>query len=113
MATCLRRNTSEVAHSVLRGPFVKSLWCHVDAVGPDNGADLGVNADLGEEGLVGERLEHATPVAPGEVDVADEPVLEGEAQLVIADDFDAGHINELIHGRDFSAAGRSGSMDIR
>jgi hypothetical protein len=100
-------------HPVFRGPFVKSLWCHVDAVGPDDGADLGVNANLGEEGLVGEWLEHTTPVTLGEVDVADEPVLECEAQLMIADHLDAGHINELVHGRDFSAADRSDALDIR
>lgn len=61
------------------GPFVQSLVSHIDAIGPDNRADLRVNADLGEVSLVGKWLEHAAPVAPGEVNVAHESVLEGKA----------------------------------
>src|ERR1700677_3464924 len=72
------RAERRVRHLMFARPLVESLWCHVDAVGPDDGADLGVDADLGEEGLVSERLEHAAPVPSGEVDVTDDPVLEGE-----------------------------------
>jgi hypothetical protein len=94
---------------VFTRPFVECLGCHVDAVGPGDGADLRVDAGLGEEGLIGEWLEHASPVTPSEVDIADEPILKGEAQLVVADYLNAGHVNELVHSRDFSA----GTQDAR
>ena len=34
-------------HLVFTGPFVQRLGGHVDAIGPDDGADLLVNPDLG------------------------------------------------------------------
>lgn len=71
---------------MLRGPFVEGLGRHVEAVGPDDGPDLRVEAGLGEEVRIGEWLRDASPAAAGEVDVADEPVAEGDAELVIADD---------------------------
>ncbi len=61
------------------GPFVQRLGRHVEAIGPNEGANLRVDVDLGEAGGVRKRLEHAAPVVVGEVDVADEPVAEGEA----------------------------------
>ena len=35
------------------GPFVQCLGSHVEAVGPDDGADLWIYADLGEEAGIG------------------------------------------------------------
>jgi hypothetical protein len=71
---------------VLGGAFVEGLGRHVKAIGPDDGPDLRVEAGLGEEVRIGEWPRDASPVPVGEVDVADEPVAEGDAELVIADD---------------------------
>jgi hypothetical protein len=95
--TVATRNPGRAAYLMFTGPFVQRLGSHVDAVGPDDGADLRVNPDLGEESLVGQWLEHTAPLASGEVDIAHESVLEGEAQLVIADDIYASDINKRIH----------------
>jgi hypothetical protein len=55
---------------VCEGSLVERLRRHVEAVGPGDRADLGVEAGLGEEGEVGERLGYAPSAPAGEVDVA-------------------------------------------
>jgi hypothetical protein len=49
-------------------------------------------------------------VPAGEVDVADKPVAEGDAELVIADDLDSDDWDELIHDGHSNEVNRSGSM---
>jgi hypothetical protein len=80
---------------VLRSPFIQGLGRHIEAVGPDDGPDLRVEAGLGEEARIGERLRDAAPVPIGEVDVADKPVAEGDAELMIADDLGSDDWDEL------------------
>jgi hypothetical protein len=102
----LSRYSRRLGDLVLRGPLVEGLGRHVEAVGPDDGADLRVEAGLGEEVRIGEWLRDAAPVPLGEVDVADEPVAEGDAKLVIADDLGSDDWNELGHD------GHSNEVDL-
>lgn len=89
---------------------IQRLGRHVEAVvRPDDRP--GFNSDLREPGRVLERLEHAPPLALGEAHVADRPVLEAQAQLVLADHLDLGHVHEgwnLAHMLDVRGAGRCG-----
>ena len=113
-AGALRWYRRRAVHRVLRGPFVQRLGRHVEAVGPSDGADLQVDVRLGEEGGIGEGLRHTSPVPLGEVDVADEAVLEGDAQLVLADALDRDGCNELAGKTLDSTAGeRSGSVTVQ
>lgn len=88
-------DVTRAADPVCAGLLVQRLGRHVEAVGPDDGAALRVDADLGKEALVGKRLGDAPPLATVECHVAGDPVLEGEAQLVVADDLDCGDVDEL------------------
>jgi hypothetical protein len=79
------------------GSFVKGLGCHVKAVRPGDGATLRVDANLREEGGVGEGLRDTSPDFIYETDVTDDPVIESEAQAVIADNLGADDVDELVH----------------
>ena len=82
------------ADLVFAGFFVQRLGCHVQAVlGPDDRTEFDRN--LGEALGVAQRLEYAFPLAIGEADVANDAVLEREAQSILADDLDAGDGDEL------------------
>jgi len=67
---------------------VERLGRHVEAVGPDDRAELFVDTDFSEPRRVVQRFEDATPLVVVERDVAHGAVLEREAQFVRADDFD-------------------------
>jgi hypothetical protein len=80
----------------LAGFFVEWLGGHVQAVvGPDDRAEF--NGDPSEALRVAQRLEHALPLGVVERDVADGAVLEGQPQLMVADDLDRDDGNKLFH----------------
>ena len=80
---------------VFTGPLVQRLWCHIEAVGPDEGANFRVDIDLSEVRRIGQGLKDTAPVVVSEVNVPDNAILEGQAQLVIADHLDTRNGNNL------------------
>ena len=58
---------------------------------------LRVDAHAGEVGRVGERLEHPTPGAFREVDLANRSVREGQPESKVPDRLDRCYIHELLH----------------
>ncbi len=63
----------------LRGQFVQRLGGDIGAVGPDDCVAVTIQAYLGEERRVMERLEHSAVVEQvGEVNVAGNPILEAK-----------------------------------
>jgi hypothetical protein len=68
---------------------VERLWRQVQIPWPDNGAELLIEAHLGEGSWIAQRCEHAAPLRVVERDVSDGSVFEHQAQLVISDHGDA------------------------
>jgi hypothetical protein len=90
--TALRAHR-RAGHEVPASLRVERLGRHVEAVvGPDDRA--GFDRDLREALWVAQRLEHARPLAIVEADVAHGAVLEGQTEIVRADDLDIGDVNE-------------------
>jgi hypothetical protein len=92
---------------MVAGAFIKRLRRYVEAVRPDHGTHLRVEASLGEESRVGQWLRNPSPAATRKVDVAHEPILKGDAKLVVTDDLDARDIDEYVHDWHASEAERS------
>lgn len=86
-----------VGDLVFGGSFVERLGRHVQSiVGPDDRAKF--DRDSREALGVAQRLEYAFPLAIGKADIADDAILEREAQSILAYDLDAGDGDELSGG---------------
>jgi hypothetical protein len=83
----------DAADGIASGLLVQGLRGHVDAVWPYDRSCFWVNADAREVRRVGERLEHPTPVAFREIDLANRSVLEGQPESKVSDRLDRGYIN--------------------
>jgi len=59
---------------------VKHVGVQVEAVGPNDGADFGIDAHLTKVGRIIQRLGHRSPKLVGEIDLADETICEGQPQ---------------------------------
>lgn len=77
--------------------LVQRLWCHAQVSGPDDGAELLVDADLREPRLIARRLEHPAPLVVTEGDVSHGAVFESQAHPMLANDFDVRDVNERGH----------------
>lgn len=87
-------------HLVAASLLIEWLGRKVDAVRPADRSRLWIDAHLREVGGTAKRLQHASPLASAEIDVAHGPVLECEAKAVIADDLDRGDVQQLLHEPD-------------
>ena len=90
-------------------PGVQRLRRHVGPVRPDDGSELGVEADTAEVGGIGKRLEDTPPLPAGEIDLTLGTVLERQPQPMIANDLDRRHVNEICHSGHLTASGAIGS----
>jgi len=74
-------------------PRVKRLRRYVGAVGPNDRPQLLVEPDLPEVVGIRKRLEDTAPAPARKIDVALGAVLEAQAQAVVSDHLDRGHVN--------------------
>ncbi len=75
-------------HTVLASLFIERLRGNIQATGPDERAELWIDADLCEHSGVIERRQHTLPLAPVALDIPDGTVLKGEAQRLAAQKLD-------------------------
>src|SRR3954454_16838164 len=83
---------------------VQHVWVEVESVWPDNGAQLGVDADPPEVLRVAQRLGHRAPEDTREVNDSLTVVVDPQPQAIRLQGLDMGHSD---HGLDARAVGRS------
>ena len=75
------------------GSLVQNFWGEVEAAGPGDGANLGVDSHLGEECGIAQGRENAVQFPEmGQFDIADQAVGERQPQPVVAQDLHVGHV---------------------
>lgn len=78
---------------------MQDVRIEVEPVGSDDRPQLGVDADLEEDGRVAERLSHRTPQIGGEVDDSFPAVIEDQTERVVLDGLDSGYGSHATDAR--------------